>query len=150
MSEYSTLIQEYYTNPVNNYRIEDATVSHHEGNPMCGDDITVYIKLSKDNIVIPLDTKKIDQENTIISQRSYDGNVSMITQAAASFFSELVLGKTVSQVLQLQEQLMIDQGFEVSTRRRRARSIPILATRNALHTFLGDGKIDEFDDVLGE
>lgn len=150
MSEYSSLIQEYYTNPVNNYRIEDATVSHHEGNPMCGDDITVYIKLSKDNIVIPLDTKEIDPENTIISQRSYDGNVSMITQAAASFFSELIVGKTVAQALQLQEQLMIDQGFEVSTRRRRARSIAILATRNALHTFLGDGKIDEFDNVLGE
>lgn len=150
MSEYSTLIQEYYTNPVNNYRIEDATVSHHEGNPMCGDDITVYIKLSKDNIVIPLDTKEIDQENTVISQRSYDGNVSMITQAAASFFSELIVGKTVAQALQLQEQLMIDQGFEVSTRRRRARSIAILATRNALHTLLGDCKIDEFDDVLGE
>lgn len=148
MSEYSSLIQEYYTNPVNNYRIEDATVSHHEGNPMCGDDITVYIKLSKNAIVILPNTKEIDQENTIISQRSYDGNVSMITQAAASFFSEIIVGKTVVQALQLQEQLMIDQGFEVSTRRRRARSIAILATRNALHTLLGDGKVEDFDDVL--
>ncbi len=117
---------------------------------MCGDDITVYIKLSKDHTIIPVTTQEIDQENTIISQRSYDGNVSMITQAAASFFSELIVGKTVAQALQLQEQLMIDQGFEVSTRRRRARSIAILATRNALHMLLGDGKVDEFDDVLGE
>lgn len=45
MSEFSSLVQEYYTNPINNYCMPDATLSRHEGNPLCGDDITVYIKI---------------------------------------------------------------------------------------------------------
>jgi NifU-like protein involved in Fe-S cluster formation len=32
----------------------------------------------------------------------------MVTQAAASFFSELVVGKTFEEVLTLNEQIMID------------------------------------------
>ena len=43
---------------------------------------------------------------------------------------------------------MIENGFEVSPRRRRARVIALLATRNAIHQFLKDGKEDTFDDIL--
>lgn len=43
MSEFSSLVQEYYTNHVGNYRMENATISRHEGNAVCGDDITVYL-----------------------------------------------------------------------------------------------------------
>ena len=63
---------------------------------------------------------------------------SMITQAAASFFSEMVVGKTFEQVLQMNEQTMKDNDFIVSPRRRRASVIAILATRNAIHEYLGD------------
>lgn len=74
----------------------------------------------------------------------------MITQAAASFFSELVIGKTLEEVLQMNEQTMKDQDFIVSERRRRAAVIAILATRNAIHTYLQDGKEDKFEDLLVE
>ncbi|MBP7007638.1 iron-sulfur cluster assembly scaffold protein [Patescibacteria group bacterium] len=42
------LITHYYDNPINRRVMEDASASHHEGNSLCGDDITVYIKLSDD------------------------------------------------------------------------------------------------------
>ncbi len=142
MSEYSSLIQEYYKNPVNNYRMENAIISAHEWNPLCGDDITIYAEIS------PSITTDNNPLQNIISKRSYDGNVSMITQAAASFFSELIIWKTVQQALQLNEQFMIDEWFEVSPRRKRARAIAILATRNALHIWLKDNKYDTFEDVL--
>ena len=45
MSEFSTLVQSYYQNPVNNRKMEDATISRHEGNSLCGDDLTVYLKI---------------------------------------------------------------------------------------------------------
>ena len=65
------LVSQYYDNPVNKAFMEDATVSRHEGNSICGDDITVYLKI----------------EDNLISKRSYDGNTSMITTASSSFFS---------------------------------------------------------------
>ena len=43
---------------------------------------------------------------------------------------------------------MVDHGFEVSPRRKRAGVIAILATRNAIHTYIKDGKKDVFDDVI--
>jgi hypothetical protein len=43
---------------------------------------------------------------------------------------------------------MLDNGFEVSTRRKRAAVIAILATRNAIHTHLKDNKTDTFDDLI--
>lgn len=138
MSDFSLLVQEYYKNPVNNYRIEDATISAHEGNALCGDDVVVYMKLQNTEAKM----------NATIASRSYDGNVSMITQAASSFFSELVVWYRVEEILQRNEQIMIDNEFHVSERRKRARVIAILATRNALHTWLWDWQHDTFDDVL--
>lgn len=133
MSEFSLLVQEYYKNPVNNYRMEDAMVFRHEGNSICGDDITVYFTY--------------DDEHAITA-RSYDGNVSMVTQASASFFSEIVVWKTFSEILAMNETFMIDAWFDVSHRRRRARVIPLLATRNAIHELLKDWITDTFDDLL--
>ena len=43
---------------------------------------------------------------------------------------------------------MVDHGFEVSPRRKRAAVIAILATRNAIHQYLKDGKNDTFDDLI--
>lgn len=114
--------------------MNDATISRHEGNSLCGDDLTVYLNI-KDNT---------------IADRSYDGMPSMITQAAASFFSELVIGKTVDEVLQMNEQTMRDNDFIVSPRRRRASIIAILATRNAIHQFKKDTVEEGFDDLLIE
>jgi hypothetical protein len=43
---------------------------------------------------------------------------------------------------------MIENGFEVSHRRRRARVIALVATRNAIHALMKDNKQDTFDDIL--
>lgn len=75
---------------------------------------------------------------------------SMITQAAASFFSELVIGKTLREVLEMNEKTMKDNDFIVTERRRRASVIAILATRNAIHEFLKDGKEETFEALLIE
>jgi hypothetical protein len=38
-------------------------------------------------------------------------------------------------------------GEEVTPRRKSASALPLLAIRNALHTFLKDGKIDDFTEL---
>lgn len=140
------LITAYYNNPVHKYTMKDATVFRHEGNSICGDDITVYLKIYED-------TKTTQYTNSslqaTIADRSYDGNTSMITTAASSFFSELVISKTLQEVLQMSyENTLLPEGFEVTPRRKRAGGIAILATRNAIHEYLWDGITDTREDVV--
>lgn len=114
------------------WKLEDFDVSFSIGNHICGDDIVVYIKLDHKKII----------------WRSFDGNPSMITTASCSFFSELVIWKDIDEVLHMDEKTMTDAWFITSPRRRRAAVIGILATKNALHRWLGDGREDDFDDIF--
>lgn len=47
-----------------------------------------------------------------------------------------------------QATLVGDTGITVSPRRQRAQVLALLATRNAAHIYLGDGRKDDFSDVL--
>jgi nitrogen fixation NifU-like protein len=73
--EHSLLIQEYSKNPLQNFALSTYTIKQHEGNFICGDDITVYLVI----------------ENDKIAEYSFDGNCSTITTAAASFLSEFII-----------------------------------------------------------
>ncbi|HMS91698.1 MAG TPA: iron-sulfur cluster assembly scaffold protein [Candidatus Absconditabacterales bacterium] len=130
--EQNIMIQEYAKNPLQNFALKEYTIKQHEGNFICGDDIVVYLEIT----------------NNIIKNYSFDGNCSNISTAAASFLSEFIIGKSIKDVLQRNYQTMVDHGFEVSPRRKRAAVIAILATRNAIHTYTKDGKNDTFDDLI--
>ena len=41
-------------------------------------------------------------------------------------------------------------GMDISPKRKLAACFPLLATRNAIHAYLKDGKRDDFSDVLPE
>jgi len=130
--EQNIMIQEYAKNPLQNFAMKEHTIKQHEGNFICWDDIVVYIVIKDGKI----------------AEYSFDGNCSNITTAAASFLSEFIIGVPIEDVLHRTYQTMLDHGFEVSPRRKRAAVIAILATRNAIHTYLKDGKEDVFDDLI--
>jgi hypothetical protein len=59
--------------------------------------------------------------------------------------------------MQLEEVLKLDYSYivsliedEVSDRRKQASVLGLLTTRNAIHTYLKDGKLDTFDDVINK
>ncbi|MFA7717553.1 MAG: iron-sulfur cluster assembly scaffold protein [Candidatus Absconditabacterales bacterium] len=130
--EYSLLIQEYAKNPIQNFPLKSYTVKQHEGNFICGDDITVYLVIEKKEI----------------KDYSFDGNCSTITKAAASFLAEFIKGKKIEDILTWTHKTMRDKGFQASPRRKRAVVIAIMAARNAIHNYLKDGKTDTFDDLI--
>lgn len=141
------LVTQYYNNPVNKRIMEDASISRHEGNSICGDDITVFIKIEESEEILKNVVE--GRKKWVIKDRSYEGNTSMITTAASSFLSELISGRTVDECLTLTyENTLLPEWFQVTPRRKRAGAIAILATRNGLHEYLGDGKVDGWDDVV--
>lgn len=132
MSEVDLLIKEYSKNPLCNYEMHDADITRHEGNFICGDDITIYLKITDDKI----------------SAYSYDGNPSTVSLAAASFLSEFIIGATLDEVLTRNYETLSDKGFEVSPRRKRAATIALLGVRNAIYKYRNLEKEDDFDDLI--
>ena len=130
--EQNVLLQEYAKHPLCNFVMVSPTISFHEGNFICGDDIVVYLKI----------------EDWTISDYSYSWNCSTVTTAAASFLSEFIVGASIQDILDRDYDTMSSQWFEVSPRRKRAAVIAILAARNWIHAYLSDGKLDSFDDLL--
>ncbi len=73
----------------------------------------------------------------------------MITIACSGLFGDMVQGVNFDILFTWnQETLVRETGIEVSPRRKRAQVLALLATRNALHEHLKDGKKDDFSDVL--
>ena len=79
---YKKIIWQHYQHPRNLGKIKAA--QKFEGkNPFCGDELIFYIKLNKQNK---------------ISEVKWEGQGCAISQAAASIFSEMIKGKTLTQV----------------------------------------------------
>src|SRR4051812_37652919 len=76
-------ILDHYENPRHHGPMPDATVSIKGGNPGCGDIVTIYLKLDK---------------NERIADVSFEGEGCTISQAAASMLTEQVIGKTLEDV----------------------------------------------------
>lgn len=130
--EHSALIADYYKNPVNNYVMEAFDVDEVLGNSVCGDDIHVYLRVS-DGVIVAY---------------SFSWNPSMITSAAASLLADIIEWVSLGEVLTRNYNTLKEYWFEVSERRKRGAVSSLLAVRNALHRYMEDGKIDEYEDLF--
>lgn len=82
---YQEVILDHNKKP-RNYRVLTGPVRHVEGkNPLCGDQLTVYLKL----------------ENDVIADISFEGKGCAISKASASMMTESLKGKTVAQAEKL-------------------------------------------------
>ncbi len=130
--EENLILQEYSKNPVKNTEMENYTVKYHEWNFICGDDITVFLMI---------EAKKI-------KDYSYIGETSKVSLAAAWFLSEFLIWAEIKNVLSWTYEIMEKKWFWVSNKRKRAAVLALLAVRNALHEYLNDEKVDDFDDLI--
>jgi NifU-like protein involved in Fe-S cluster formation len=126
------ILKEYSKNPVRNIEMKDYTVKYHEWNFICGDDITIFLLL----------------ENNLIKDYSYIWETSTVSLAAAWFLSEFLIWENVDTVLSWGYNIMSEKWFWVSNKRKRAAVLALLAVRNAVHKYLNDDKIDDFDDLI--
>ncbi len=130
--EKNMILQEYSKNPIKNMEMKDYTVKYHEWNFICGDDITIYLLL---------DGKKI-------KDYSYTGDTSTVSLAAAWFLSEFLIWSNIDNVLSWTYDIMEEKWFWVSNKRKRAAVLALLAVRNAIHTYINDEIVDDFDDLI--
>lgn len=82
---YQQLILDHSRSPRNCRVIEDADAVAEGHNPLCGDQVTVYVKLENDRVV----------------DVSFKGNGCAISTASASLLTEVLRGKTRQQAEEL-------------------------------------------------
>lgn len=98
---YRETILDHYHNPRNHGAIENAAATVVEGvNPLCGDELTLYLSVKED----------------IIEDVKLTAKGCSINTASGSMMSELLLGKTVAEantIVELFKKMMLDKKEEV-------------------------------------
>ena len=79
---YQEVILDHGKNPRNFRHPEDATCEAHGNNPLCGDKLTVYLRLGADQL---------------IEDAAFEGRGCAISIASASMMTDIVRGKTTVQ-----------------------------------------------------
>jgi len=89
-SLYQEIILDHYKRPKNKVLQEKYSVEVHHNNPSCGDEVTLRVQV----------------ENQIVTELSWDGVGCSISQASSSVMSELTQGIPVEKALQLEESFL--------------------------------------------
>src|SRR5712675_2718856 len=84
---YREVILDHYKNPRGHGVIEDADAEAEGQNPLCGDEVSIYVAFGEDG-----DT---------IDEVKFSGRGCAISQAATSMLTEMVQGRSASEVASL-------------------------------------------------
>ncbi len=87
---YQQVILDHNRKPRNFHVIDDASHNCHGVNPLCGDDITVYLN--------------VDEEAGRIDDVSFQGSGCAICKASTSLMTAFLKGKTVEEAMQIKEE----------------------------------------------
>lgn len=87
---YSEIIMEHYENSPNKREMENPTIKERGHNPLCGDDITLELKMNGD----------------VIEDASFVGHGCAISQASTSMMCDLIKGKDKKEALKLLEKFI--------------------------------------------
>jgi len=128
MSEFDQLYREvildHYKNPRGHGVMEDADADAEGMNPLCGDEVTIYVRFGED-----ADT---------IDEVKFAGRGCAISQAATSMLTEMVQGKKASDVAVLdKDELLEEIGIPLTPIRLKCAMLGLTTLKVALHKAKG-------------
>jgi nitrogen fixation protein NifU and related proteins len=128
---YREVILDHYKNP-HNYGLPEAHDAYAEGqNPLCGDEISVGIRFAEDG--------------ETIEEIGFEGRGCAISQAATSMLTDLVKGKTASEVASLpKEELLGEVGIPLTPVRMKCAILGLGVVKVALNRSKGTPLPDEW------
>jgi|SRR5581483_1324031 len=135
MSEFDQLYREvildHYKNP-RGHGILDEADAHAEGqNPLCGDEVTISVRFAADG--------------ETIEDVGFEGRGCAISQAATSMLTELVKGRTATDVAELPKEELLDEiGIPLTPVRLKCAILGLGVLKVALHRAKGTPLPDEW------
>jgi nitrogen fixation NifU-like protein len=121
---YREVIIDHYKHP-HNYGILDPHDAHAEGqNPLCGDEVTVSIRFAEDG--------------ETIDEIGFEGRGCAISQAATSMLTDLVKGRTATEVASLpKEEILEEVGIPLTPVRMKCAILGLGVVKVALNRSKG-------------
>ena len=92
---YREHILDHYKNPRNSGKLEDYDIHYFDNNPLCGDEIGIWLKLDRNNGQKIIDIK-------------FTGRGCAISQCSASMLTEEIKDKSLEEVKQIKNQDVLD------------------------------------------
>ena len=141
MSEFDQLYREvildHYKNPRGHGLIEDADAQAEGQNPLCGDEVTIYVAFGDDG-----DT---------IEDLKFSGRGCAISQAATSMLTEMVKGRSATEVATLpRDELLEEIGIPLTPVRLKCALLGLSTLKLALHKTKGTPLPEEWAGMADE
>jgi nitrogen fixation NifU-like protein len=128
---YREVILDHYKNPRSYGLLADADARAEGQNPLCGDEVTVSVRFAADG--------------ETIEQVGFEGRGCAISQAATSMLTELVQGRTATDVAALPKEELLDEiGFPLTPIRMKCAILGLGVLKVALHRAKGTPLPDEW------
>jgi nitrogen fixation NifU-like protein len=134
---YREVILDHYKNPRGHGAIENAD-AHAEGqNPLCGDEVSIYVSFGDDG-----DT---------IDDVKFEGRGCAISQAATSMLTEMVKGRKATEIAELpKEDLLEEIGIPLTPVRLKCAILGLGVLKVALHRAKGTPLPEEWSSLASE
>ena len=128
MSEFDQLYREvildHYKNPRGHGLIEDADAEAEGQNPLCGDEVSIFVSFGEDG--------------ETIDEVKFSGRGCAISQAATSMLTELVQGRSAQEVAALPREELLDEiGIPLTPVRLKCALLGLSTLKLALHKAKG-------------
>ena len=118
---YQENILDHFKNPRNFGKIENASVHHHEYNPLCGDEIELYLL--------------IDDNKKIVDVK-FNGHGCAISQASASMLTEQIKGKNLEGLKKMTKENILEMlGIPLSPVRLKCALLSLDTLKNSILIF---------------
>jgi nitrogen fixation protein NifU and related proteins len=121
---YREIILDHYKNPRGHGVLDDADAEAEGKNPLCGDEVSIYVAFGKDG--------------ETIDEVKFAGRGCAISQAATSMLMEMVQGRTATDVAELdKDELLEEIGIPLNPMRLKCAMLGLTTLKVALHKAKG-------------
>jgi nitrogen fixation NifU-like protein len=121
---YREVILDHYKNPRGHGVIEDADAEAEAQNPLCGDEVSIYVAFAEDG--------------ETIDEVKFSGRGCAISQAATSMLMEMAQGRTATEMATLDKEELLDEiGIPLTPVRLKCALLGLTTLKIALHKAKG-------------
>ena len=121
---YREVILDHYKNPRGHGVLEDADAEAEGQNPLCGDEVSIYVAFADDG--------------ETIEEVKFSGRGCAISQAATSMLMEMTKGRTAEEVAALdKDELLAEIGVPLTPVRLKCAMLGLTTLKVALHKAKG-------------
>jgi len=117
---YREEIMDIYKNPARRGRLSDANVTTAKKNPMCGDDISVQMKVDKG----------------IIKDAKFDGSACLVSIVASEVLLDFLVGKSLKEAKSVTKEKLLDMlKLNLTTTRVGCATLALTAIQKAIEEY---------------